>query len=84
MSQKDDNRGLDSSGAVSSLKRVGLKLSKAQAFSGCSCGCHPHLHGSSSLGSRWEEGLNGERGPWQRGGATARGAHARWESQAYT
>lgn len=26
MSQKDDNRGLDSSRAVSSLKRVGLKL----------------------------------------------------------
>lgn len=26
MSQKDDNGGLDSSGAVSSLKRVGLKL----------------------------------------------------------
>ena len=26
MSQKDDNRGLDSSWAVSSLKRVGLKL----------------------------------------------------------
>lgn len=30
MSQKDDNRGLDSSGAVSSLKRVALEAPHAK------------------------------------------------------
>lgn len=84
MSQKDDNRGLDSSGAVSSLKRVGSKLRTPR----------PKLSGAAPVAAILTSADRppwgaGRRKDWVESGVPGSeegpplGAHTEWESQAY-